>query len=174
MKRQTILTLIAVIAVIGVATVPLAQNVQAESLVPEWIKTNATFFADRFILDLERCNSLTNGVCLKRPNSKDYIFYGENVSSLQLNLAGMVGGQTAVAVDAKKAYAEIDLGTLTPTSQTWQAPYRSDWAIAIGTFTEPACVPNNGLHTFNSNSVVDLLALPYHVYLPLIGNHFCP
>ncbi|AJW70864.1 phosphate/phosphite/phosphonate ABC transporter substrate-binding protein [Nitrosopumilus adriaticus] len=58
MKRQTILTLIAVIAVIGVATVPLAQNVQAESLVPEWIKTNAGWWADGTVDDTTFLNGI--------------------------------------------------------------------------------------------------------------------
>lgn len=58
MKRQTILTLIAVIAVIGVATVPLAQNVQAESLVPEWIKTNAGWWADGTVDDATFLNGI--------------------------------------------------------------------------------------------------------------------
>ncbi|WP_371504973.1 phosphate/phosphite/phosphonate ABC transporter substrate-binding protein [Nitrosopumilus adriaticus] len=58
MKRQTLLTLIAVIAVIGVTTVPLAQNVQAESLVPEWIKTNAGWWADGTVDDATFLNGI--------------------------------------------------------------------------------------------------------------------
>ncbi|MCA9927854.1 MAG: hypothetical protein KC419_05240, partial [Anaerolineales bacterium] len=141
---------------------------------PEWIKTYATFFADRFILDLDRCNSLTNGVCLQRPNNKDYIFYGEDVTSLQLNLAGMSGGQTAVAVDAAKVYSEINLGKLNPSNQTWRAPYRSDWAIAIGDFSDLPCVPGGGLYTFSANMLSDMAALNHKIYLPFIGNNSCP
>ena len=58
MKRQLTLTLIAVIAVIGVATVPLAQNVQAESLVPEWIKSNAGWWADGAVDDATFLNGI--------------------------------------------------------------------------------------------------------------------
>ncbi len=54
------------------------------------------------------------------------------------NLSGMAGSQKAVAVDAGLAYAEIDLGTLSATNQTWQAPYNSEWAIAIGDFGQAA------------------------------------
>ena len=46
MKQQITFTLIAVFAVVGVLSVPLTQTVQAESLVPEWIKTNAGWWAD--------------------------------------------------------------------------------------------------------------------------------
>ncbi len=47
MKRQITLTLIAVFAVISVlSSVPLTQTSQAESVVPDWIKTNAGWWAD--------------------------------------------------------------------------------------------------------------------------------
>jgi len=58
MKRQLTLTLIAVFAVISVATVPLAQNVQAESLVPEWIKSNAGWWADGTVDDATFLNGI--------------------------------------------------------------------------------------------------------------------
>jgi len=58
MKRQLTLTLIAVIAVIGVATVPLAQNVHAEGLVPEWIKSNAGWWADGTVDDATFLNGI--------------------------------------------------------------------------------------------------------------------
>ncbi|MBT3602325.1 MAG: hypothetical protein HN521_04590 [Candidatus Latescibacteria bacterium] len=34
-------------------------------------------------------------------------------------------------IDTQKPYQEIDLGTLPKAKQTWQAPYTSDWAIAV-------------------------------------------
>lgn len=98
------------------------------------LKTNATFFKDRFHKDVERCNNLTNGVCLKMPSNSQYMFYREGTSSIQMDLSGMNGPQSAVAVDTKKTYAEINLGTLSATNQTWTAPNSSDWAIAVGDF----------------------------------------
>ena len=44
MKQKTTFALIAVIAAVGVVTVPLTQNVYAESLIPDWIKTNAEWW----------------------------------------------------------------------------------------------------------------------------------
>ncbi|MCA9922201.1 MAG: DUF5060 domain-containing protein, partial [Anaerolineales bacterium] len=107
---------------------------------PEWIKTNSLFFADRFLVDMVRCNELSSAYCLKVPANTHYLFYQENTASIQMDLSGMAGALNAVAVDAKKAYAEINLGTLSVTNQTWTAPYASDWAIAVGNFavTEPA------------------------------------
>ncbi len=101
------------------------------------LKTNAEFFKDRFHKDLERCNSLTDGYCLQMPDNTRFMFYKESTSSIQMDLSGMVGPQPAVAVDAKKAYAEIDLGMLSATNQTWNAPYSSDWAIAVGNSGTP-------------------------------------
>lgn len=46
----------------------------------------------------------------------------------------MDGPQPAIALDTMKPYAELDLGTLDPAERTWRAPYRSDWAIAVGAF----------------------------------------
>lgn len=40
-----------------------------------------------------------------------------------------------VAVDTLKPYRELDLGMLEPGKQTWKAPYRSDWAVAVGRFS---------------------------------------
>jgi hypothetical protein len=101
---------------------------------PEWIKTYAVFFENRFVKDLARDNRITDGVCLKRPDNRHYVFYKEDAMSLQMNLSGMAGPQKAVAVDAKKPYAEIDLSALRPAKQTWTAPHKSDWAIAVGEF----------------------------------------
>ena len=100
---------------------------------PEQLATVNQFWAERFLLDMERANSLTDGYCLKRTND-NYVFYKENTNSIQMNLSGIGQALPAVAVDTKLDYAEINLGTLNRTSQTWTAPYVSDWAIAVGDF----------------------------------------
>ncbi len=51
MKRQTTLALVAIIVAIGVATIPLSQNAQAQSLVPDWIKNNAGWWAEGTVDD---------------------------------------------------------------------------------------------------------------------------
>jgi len=51
MKRQTTLALVAIIVAIGVATIPLAQNAQAQSLIPDWIKNNAGWWAEGTVDD---------------------------------------------------------------------------------------------------------------------------
>lgn len=103
---------------------------------PEWIKTSTSFFEGRFLRDMVRCSNLTDGVCLRDGAKSNYLFYKEDTTSIQMNLSDLVGRQHAVAVDAKKGYQEIDLGSLNPADQTWNAPYTSDWAIAVGSFGE--------------------------------------
>ncbi len=51
MKRKIIFTLVATIVAIGIATIPLAQNAQAESLIPDWIKSNAGWWAEGTVDD---------------------------------------------------------------------------------------------------------------------------
>lgn len=59
MKRQIIFTMITALAVICVMSVPLTQHAQAESLVPEWIKTNAGWWADGTLDDESFLNGIT-------------------------------------------------------------------------------------------------------------------
>jgi phosphonate transport system substrate-binding protein len=66
MKRQNILTLVAVFAVVSAMSVPLTQNAQAQSLIPDWIKANAGWWADGTLDDETFLNGITylleNGV----------------------------------------------------------------------------------------------------------------
>jgi len=104
---------------------------------PEQLRTHYTFWHERarFLLDMQLVNKLANSECVLCSTSKQqYVFYKEATSSVQLNLTGAAGKLPAVAVDTKKAYREIGLGTLESKAQQWKAPYRSDWAIAIGNF----------------------------------------
>jgi hypothetical protein len=77
-------------------------------------------------------NDHTDGWCLAAPKDAKYLFYREDAESIRLGLENMSAAQPAFAVDARKSYREIDLGELEPGDQVWRAPYRSDWAIAVG------------------------------------------
>ncbi len=100
----------------------------------EWIRTNATFFQDRFAADLERCSELTDGVCLRDPGHARHLLYVEDAAGLAVDLSAMAGDQPAVAVDTTQPYAEVSLGTLSPGAQTLTFPSASDWVVAIGSF----------------------------------------
>ena len=79
---------------------------------------------------------MTDGVCLASPDRTRYLVYKEDATSIRLDLSGMAGAQKAVAVDACKPYQELPLGTFEPSARTWTCPYRSDWAVAVGSYPE--------------------------------------
>lgn len=103
---------------------------------PEQLQTHWLFWANRFLLDMDVANNLTDGYALKDSGNAHYIFYKDDSDTIDLDLSAMAGSQPAVAIDTKKAYQELDLGSLSATDQTWNAPYSSDWAIAIGSFED--------------------------------------
>jgi phosphonate transport system substrate-binding protein len=74
MKRQNILTLIVAIAAISVMSVSLTQTVQAQSLIPDWIKSNAGWWADGTLDDETFLNGITflieNGIINVSSESK--------------------------------------------------------------------------------------------------------
>ena len=75
MKRQIILTSIIALAIISVATIPFVQNVQAQSLVPDWIKSNAGWWAEGTVDDITFLNGITflieNGIINVSSGSKN-------------------------------------------------------------------------------------------------------
>jgi len=58
MKPKTTLALVAIIVAIGVAAVPLAQNAEAQSLIPDWIKTNAGWWVEGTVDDATFLNGI--------------------------------------------------------------------------------------------------------------------
>jgi hypothetical protein len=129
---------------------------------PEYIQTYSTFFATRFRQNASRCNSVTDGLGLCYPSNEHYVFYKENAESIQIDLSAMNGPRVAKAIDTAKTYTEIDLGVINPTNQTWQAPYLSDWAIAVGDFgqtppdTTPPSVPQGLTGSATSDTEISL------------------
>jgi CubicO group peptidase (beta-lactamase class C family) len=104
---------------------------------PQQLRTHYTFWHTnkRFKLDMQRANNLTrDGYVLRVPSNTHYVFYSENTSSVRMDLTDMVGAQSGIAVDTKTEYDELDIGTLGSKEHVWKAPYRSDWAIAVGSF----------------------------------------
>ena len=58
-----------------------------------------------------------------------------------MDFSGMPDAQLAVAVDCKKSYEEIELGTLNPENQTINLLRASDWVIAVGIFENTRVKP---------------------------------
>jgi hypothetical protein len=62
-------------------------------------------------------------------NSKHAVVYAENVAEIKLSDFESLLDEPIVAVDTKKKYNEIEV---TVENGILEAPYKSDWAIAIG------------------------------------------
>ncbi len=101
---------------------------------PEWIKTYSLFFQNRFMNNMLRDNERTDGVCLKQPSNTHFLFYKEDAEKIRINLEGVNESLRAIAVDAKKRYQEVDIGKLSANDSIWNAPYASDWGLAVGDF----------------------------------------
>lgn len=101
---------------------------------PQQLRCHRDFWQGRFLLEMRRANGLTDGYALATPDSLHYAFYKEETDSIEMDLSNAGGPLPAVAVDAKKAYREIDIGPLKPGKHTWKAPRKSDWAVAVGRF----------------------------------------
>jgi hypothetical protein len=100
------------------------------------ILTWSRFWKDRFYKELVRDNSLTDGACLKVPG-KILIFYKENADSIRMDLTELDGAIEAVAVDTCRGYKELAVsGSQAGRGQVFEAPSRSDWAVAVRTRSE--------------------------------------
>lgn len=101
----------------------------------EQLRTHYTFWhpKKRFWLNMRRANGIGKGsYMLSVPSGKNWIFYKEDAASITMDLSGMPGAQPGIAIDTKKEYKELKIGMLDVKKHIWNAPYRSDWAIAVG------------------------------------------
>jgi hypothetical protein len=102
---------------------------------PEQFVCCGTFWDGRFLLDMQRAGDLTDGHALATPDHKHLVFYQEDTDRITMNLTGAPGPLPVIAVDTTRPYREIKVGTLKPGKHAWQAPRKSDWAIAVGHFS---------------------------------------
>ncbi len=109
---------------------------------PQWFKTCFTFWEHRLFPSMAPDNGLTNGKCLITSDKTRAIFYKESTDKVEMNLSGFNGKLSAVAVDAKKNYEEIDV-SISKSDMTWDAPYSSDWAVAVGEGDAPQPQPED-------------------------------
>ena len=81
------------------------------------------------------------GVCIdlfnfRSADLKNMIFYQEDTDVVRLDNTGLSEALSAIAVDTRKEYKEIEIGDINDSITRWEAPYVSDWAIALGNFEE--------------------------------------
>ena len=105
---------------------------------PDQLACHRSFWENRFLLDLAPANDLSSSGAwiLKSSNNHQMVAYQREASVIEIDLSDFGNAYHAVAVDAKSAYEEIDLGLLAPGTQKIQLPYASDWALAVGNFDD--------------------------------------
>lgn len=102
---------------------------------PEQLRLHGDFWRDRFLLDFEPANHLTDGYALMVPDNTHYVFYSEDADEVRLDLTGMPEAQPVVALDTSGGEAGlIELGMLDPAVHVWEAPYQADWVVAVGRY----------------------------------------
>ena len=100
---------------------------------PEQLRTHAAFWRDRRSLDL--VPAAVDGAAvfaMRDAGGTRTIVYAEETAAVPLELAHLAGPESAVAVDTRSSYAEHLVGELGPSDRVWNAPYVSDWVVAIG------------------------------------------
>ena len=74
MKQKTIMAFVVAFAAIGMATIPLTQTAQAQGSLPDWIKTNAGWWAEGAVDDATFLNGIEflveNGIINVSSDSK--------------------------------------------------------------------------------------------------------
>ncbi len=97
------------------------------------IKTYSVFWENRFRKEMESFK-VGETMHLANPEQSLVVIYQEDTGKVPINLPKASGQLKAIAVDALKSYEEIDLGMISTKDFVWEAPYVSDWAIALGKF----------------------------------------
>lgn len=111
-----------------------ASNVYAH---PEWIKTWSIFFANRFTEDCFVLPGAGDALALGSARGDRILFYVEGSDSVPVGAIDENARARMIAVDTKQAYEERELDPSEIADQAWQAPYKSDWAVAVEPHVEP-------------------------------------
>lgn len=101
------------------------------------LHTHGRFWRHRLALDLDRASELGSDgtvIALADAAATRLVVYAEATSRVPLDVSAMRGSRRAVAIDTARPYAELDLGDLAAEDGTWEAPYASDWVVAVGDF----------------------------------------
>ncbi len=102
---------------------------------PELLRTHQKFWMekDRFRLDYQRNNGITDGWGLKDDSGERYVVYKEGTSSIQVDLSGAPGEMNVIAVNTASSYNEQKFETVSAANHTFNLPSTSDWALWITT-----------------------------------------
>ncbi len=110
MKRQNILALVIAFAIVSVMSVPLTQNAQAQSLIPDWIKANAGWWADGTLDD----ETFLNGITFMIENGVIDVSSESNIIDVDIITIGFIPVEKADELTPKaqalESFLENELG----------------------------------------------------------------
>jgi hypothetical protein len=102
---------------------------------PEHLRTYQAFWRERLGPDLTVAEPLTgvaDGYLLRNQEATRAVFYVEATAQVPFVVPEAAAPHSAVAIDTRSAYQEIDLGVVAAGEHVWIAPYESDWVVAVG------------------------------------------
>lgn len=120
---------------------------------PESLKTAFRCFRDfwakdrfRFemIVDVDRVRKGT-GYCLRTQDCRNFVFFVENASKVEIDLSNMPDSQPVIVADAINEYREINKGRMYAGWHRIDLGYISDWAVAVGDFNSETNRSGGGL-----------------------------
>ena len=104
---------------------------------PEWIKTHARFWESRFLSNMVPCPDLSDAYCFGDATAASYVLYRENTDQIAFTLSeNSTGPLYSFFIDTAKEFTELGFCLMPASGFTWDFPYVSDWAVAIGTFDQ--------------------------------------
>jgi len=90
-------------------------------------------FVDRYFeLGLRNCDGEADAACQRRANGTSRNLYKEDTNSINVDLSGASGSRQVIAVDTRRAWAPLDLGSIAAGNVQISLPYVSDWAVNVG------------------------------------------
>ena len=103
---------------------------------PEQLAGVARFWEDRFQHRLRPHPDPVDGLVMHDGEGR-YVVYKEDTADITIDIPPDMVSVPIVAVDTRRTYDEIDVGTRDAGTHVISLPRRSDWALAIGDFDAP-------------------------------------
>lgn len=99
------------------------------------LRTYRLFVDNYYESGMINCDNEADGPCQRTANNSARMVFKENSSRIQVDLSGHAGSGSVTAVDTRRAWAPVNLGSVGAGNVQVELPYVSDWAISIGTST---------------------------------------
>lgn len=103
---------------------------------PEQLTAIARFWEHRFLHPMRPHPDPIDGLVM-HDGERRHVAYKEDTSDITIDIQPDMANVPIVAVDTRRAYDEIAIGTRDSGTHVISLPTHSDWVLAIGDFNEP-------------------------------------